>query len=124
MGTVKKELPLARSMCWHCQSDIGGEYFCNQCVKVQPLSKDMDYFTCFGLPRKLNIDAAQLQTKFYELSRGFQGHPWQGAGRPLRGDPRDAGAPRRVPCGQGSERCRDPGAREGTPAKRLEDPGG
>jgi len=60
-------------MCWHCQSDIGGEYFCNQCVKVQPLSKDMDYFTCFGLPRKLNIDAAQLQTKFYELSRVF--HP-------------------------------------------------
>src|SRR5437867_2216484 len=73
MGTVKKELPLARSMCWHCQSDIGGEYFCNQCVKVQPLSKDMDYFTCFGLPRKLNVDTAQLQTKFYELSRVF--HP-------------------------------------------------
>src|SRR5438445_12358749 len=73
MGTVKKELPLARSMCWHCQSDIGGEYFCGQCVKVQPLSKDMDYFTCFGLPRKLNIDTARLETKFYELSRVF--HP-------------------------------------------------
>src|SRR2546425_1271814 len=73
MEITKKELPLARSMCWHCQSDIGGEYFCNQCVKVQPLSKDMDYFTCFGLPRKLNIDTAQLQTKFYELSRVF--HP-------------------------------------------------
>jgi molecular chaperone HscB len=73
MKITKKELPLARSMCWHCQSDIGGEYFCNQCVKVQPLSKDMDYFTCFGLPRKLTIDTARLETKFYELSRVF--HP-------------------------------------------------
>src|SRR2546425_899633 len=73
MEITKKELPLARSMCWHCQSDIGGEYFCNQCVKVQPLSKDMDYFSCFGLPRKLNIDTARLETKFYELSRVF--HP-------------------------------------------------
>jgi len=73
METVKKELPLARSMCWHCQSDIGGEYFCHQCVKVQPLSKDTDYFTCLGLPRKLNIDTGKLEAKFYEMSRAF--HP-------------------------------------------------
>ncbi len=76
METKKKELPvvpMARSMCWHCQSDIGGEYFCGQCVKVQPLSKDIDYFTCLGLPRKLNIDTVSLESKFYELSRAF--HP-------------------------------------------------
>jgi molecular chaperone HscB len=73
MAIVKKELPLARSMCWHCQSDIGGEYFCQQCVKVQPLSKDIDYFTAVGLPRKLNIDTGLLETKFYEMSRAF--HP-------------------------------------------------
>jgi len=73
MSTVKKEVPLARSMCWHCQSDIGGEYFCGQCVKVQPLSKDIDYFTCLGLPRKLNINTGSLEIKFYEMSRAF--HP-------------------------------------------------
>jgi molecular chaperone HscB len=73
MDTARKELPLLRSMCWHCQSDIGGEYFCGQCVKVQPLSKDIDYFTCLGLPRKLNIDTGTLETKFYEMSRAF--HP-------------------------------------------------
>ena len=73
METIRKELPLARSMCWHCQSDIGGEYFCGQCVKVQPLSKEIDYFTCLGLPRKLNIDTNRLEAKFYELSRAF--HP-------------------------------------------------
>jgi molecular chaperone HscB len=73
MDTVKREVPLARSMCWHCQSDIGGEYFCGQCVKVQPLSKDTDYFTTLSLPRKLNIDTGSLETRFYEMSRAF--HP-------------------------------------------------
>ena len=33
----------------------------------------MSYFDVFGLPRKLGIDAADLQTKFYELSRRW--HP-------------------------------------------------
>ena len=70
---TRSELPMARSMCWHCQSEITGEYFCDRCVKVQPLSKESDYFTCFGLPRLLTIDSHALETKFYELSRAF--HP-------------------------------------------------
>ncbi|MDE3035873.1 MAG: Fe-S protein assembly co-chaperone HscB, partial [Nitrospirota bacterium] len=60
-------------MCWHCQSEVTGEYFCEQCVKVQPLSKELDYFTCLGLPRLLNIDLEALEAKFYTLSRSF--HP-------------------------------------------------
>ena len=60
-------------MWWHCQSEVTGEYFCEQCVKVQPLSKAHDYFTCLGLPRLLNIDIGTLEAKFYELSRAF--HP-------------------------------------------------
>ncbi|MFM8551835.1 MAG: Fe-S protein assembly co-chaperone HscB [Nitrospiraceae bacterium] len=69
----RTELHMARSMCWHCQSEVTGEYFCEQCVKVQPLSKELDYFTCLGLPRLLNIDLADMETKFYALSRSF--HP-------------------------------------------------
>jgi molecular chaperone HscB len=72
-AATRAELPMARSMCWHCQSEVTGEYFCDQCVKVQPLSKESDYFTCFGLPRLLTIDPQALETKFYELSRTF--HP-------------------------------------------------
>ncbi|MGZ8394219.1 MAG: Fe-S protein assembly co-chaperone HscB [Nitrospira sp.] len=60
-------------MCWHCQSEVAGEYFCERCVKVQPLSKEQDYFTCLGLPRLLTIDATALENKFYEMSRSF--HP-------------------------------------------------
>ena len=64
---------MARSMCWHCQSEMTGEYFCGRCVKVQPLSKELDYFTCLNLPRKLNLDQQALEETFYALSRSF--HP-------------------------------------------------
>jgi molecular chaperone HscB len=72
-NTNPRELQMARSMCWHCQSEVSGEYFCERCVKVQPVSKDTDYFTCFGFPRRLSIDLKKLEAKFYELSRAF--HP-------------------------------------------------
>lgn len=70
---VSRELPMARSMCWHCQSEVFGEYFCGRCVKVQPLSKELDYFTCMNLPRLLTIDKKYLEDTFYSLSRTF--HP-------------------------------------------------
>ena len=69
----RRELQMARSMCWHCQSEVSGEYFCERCVKVQPVSKETDYFTCLGFPRRLTIDPQELEAKFYELSRAF--HP-------------------------------------------------
>ncbi len=73
ISTNARELPMARSMCWHCQSEVTGEYLCGQCVKVQPLSKELDYFACFKLPRLLNIDEQQLESTYHELSRTF--HP-------------------------------------------------
>lgn len=72
-NTGSRDIQMARSMCWHCQSEMAGEYFCERCVKVQPVSKETDYFTCLGLPRRLTIDQNKLEAKFYELSRAF--HP-------------------------------------------------
>jgi molecular chaperone HscB len=46
--------------------------FCQACGKVQPPAP-VDYFTFFGLPRKLNVDVAILERSFYELSRKL--HP-------------------------------------------------
>jgi molecular chaperone HscB len=48
------------------------KHFCSACGKVQP-PRPSDYFTFFGLPRKLNIDTAQLERDFYDLSRRL--HP-------------------------------------------------
>jgi molecular chaperone HscB len=77
-GASARELQMARSMCWHCQSEVAGEYFCDRCVKVQPVSKETDYFTCLGFPRRLTIDPQQLEAKFYEMSRAFHPDFYQG----------------------------------------------
>ncbi|MGB5153213.1 MAG: multicopper oxidase domain-containing protein, partial [Candidatus Sulfotelmatobacter sp.] len=47
-------------------------HFCEACGKVQPPAP-VDYFTFFGLLRKLDLDVAALDKDFYELSRKL--HP-------------------------------------------------
>src|SRR5581483_3828977 len=61
----------ATSTCWSCGT-MRAAQFCGACGKVQP-PVPVDYFTFFGLPRKLNIDVAQLERDFHQLSRKL--HP-------------------------------------------------
>jgi molecular chaperone HscB len=61
----------ATNTCWSCGT-MRAAHFCEACGKVQP-PVPVDYFTFFGLPRKLNIDIAALEKVFYELSRKL--HP-------------------------------------------------
>jgi len=49
------------------------EHFCPQCSRILGLGRHGDYFSFFGLPRKLVIDANDLERRFRELSRKF--HP-------------------------------------------------
>jgi molecular chaperone HscB len=59
--------------CWACHATLGpNDHFCGGCGKVQPAGA-VDYFSFFGLPRKLNVDTAALERKFYRLSRKL--HP-------------------------------------------------
>jgi molecular chaperone HscB len=60
-----------KTNCWSC-GDMRAAQFCQQCGKVQP-PLPADYFTFFALPYKLNLDTAQLEREFYELSRHL--HP-------------------------------------------------
>jgi molecular chaperone HscB len=48
-------------------------HFCPQCEKILSLGRQGDYFAFLGLPRKLNIDSADLEQRFRTLSRQF--HP-------------------------------------------------
>jgi molecular chaperone HscB len=48
-------------------------HFCPQCEKILSLGRPGDYFAFLGLPRKLNVDSADLEQKFRTLSRQF--HP-------------------------------------------------
>ena len=48
-------------------------HFCPQCDRILTLTRHGDYFSFFGLPRKLSIDLADLDVRFRALSRQF--HP-------------------------------------------------
>jgi molecular chaperone HscB len=61
----------ATSSCWSCGT-MRALHFCSACGKVQP-AVPVDYFTFFGLPRKLDLDTALLEKEFYALSRRL--HP-------------------------------------------------
>jgi molecular chaperone HscB len=54
------------------------EHFCSACGKVQP-PVPVDYFTFFGLPRKLNVDVPALEREFYQLSRKLHPDLYSGA---------------------------------------------
>ena len=77
--TVQPDLDPAREQarapenCWSCGHATGGaEHFCRGCGKVQP-SGNIDHFSFFGLPRRLQIDGTGLEREFYRLSRKL--HP-------------------------------------------------
>ncbi len=71
-----KPLPQETHSCWSC-GDMRAAHFCESCGKVQPPAP-VDYFSFFGLPRKLNLDVAALEKDFYALSRKL--HPDLNAG--------------------------------------------
>jgi molecular chaperone HscB len=57
--------------CWSCGS-MRAAHYCQSCGKVQPATP-VDYFSFFGLSRKLHLDVAALERDFYALSRKL--HP-------------------------------------------------
>ena len=60
-----------------CRTCGGGApvdvHFCPQCTKILTLGRHGDYFAFLGVPRKLNLDLADLEQRFRALSRQF--HP-------------------------------------------------
>src|SRR6202521_4648530 len=73
-----KPAPEETQSCWSCGT-MRAAHFCTACGKVQPPAP-VDYFTFFGLPRKLDLNLPQLERGFYELSRKL--HPDLYAGAP------------------------------------------
>jgi len=74
--TGKKHLQVIQARphphrCWSC-GDMRAEHFCGECGHVQP-ALPTDFFSFFGLPRRLELDEAALEHEFYALSRKL--HP-------------------------------------------------
>jgi molecular chaperone HscB len=68
---TEKAAPEETQSCWSCGT-MRAVHFCEACGKVQPPAP-VDYFTFFGLPRKLTLDVSAIEKDFYELSRKL--HP-------------------------------------------------
>jgi molecular chaperone HscB len=60
--------------CRNCNSSVPvDEHFCPNCSRIQGLGRHGDYFSFLGLPRRLVLDAQELDRRFRDLSRKF--HP-------------------------------------------------
>ena len=65
---------LTLQSCRHCGAGAPADvHFCPQCERILTLARHGDYFSFFGLPRKLTIDLEDLEQRFRALSRQF--HP-------------------------------------------------
>jgi molecular chaperone HscB len=58
----------ASADCWSCRAATNGGHFCPACGKIQPLARGTGYFAFFGLPERLQIDRAELERQFLQLS--------------------------------------------------------
>ena len=56
------------TLCWSCKAEAGATHFCAVCGKIQPLPPGTDHFAFFGVPRKLRVDAVELEQRFHQLS--------------------------------------------------------
>lgn len=66
--------PVDTTECRSCGAGApADEHFCQNCSRILAVGRHGDYFSFFGLPRHLRIDAQDLERRFRELSRRF--HP-------------------------------------------------
>jgi len=70
-------IPLHPTSTLECRNCGAGapvdEHFCPQCNRILALGRYGDFFTFFGLPRRLGLDPQDLERRFRDLSRQF--HP-------------------------------------------------
>jgi molecular chaperone HscB len=62
-----------RRECWRCRAESGTALVCPGCDAIQPLPAGADLFAVLGLPRRLAIDAADLERRYHAASRAV--HP-------------------------------------------------
>src|SRR6202045_871071 len=63
-----KSATISSATCWSCNTPTNSAAFCRACGKIQSLPDAADYFTYFGLPRKLWMGMDALEQKFLQLS--------------------------------------------------------
>ena len=55
--------------CWKCGTEPAGALVCPACEAIQPVSASADLFAVLGLPRRLMVDAGDLERRYHQASR-------------------------------------------------------
>jgi molecular chaperone HscB len=56
-------------LCWSCQKAAGDGMLCVHCKAVQPPDPKTDYFRVFGIPTAFDVDAADLERRYKEMTK-------------------------------------------------------
>jgi len=95
--------------CWSCRGPVAGAaLFCHTCGAVQPPSA-ADHFARLGLPRGFDVDAAELDRRYFAFQRNL--HPDRFARRSAR--ERAIAESQSASLNQAYETLKDPLARAG-----------
>jgi molecular chaperone HscB len=71
--------------CRHCGTQAPVDvHFCPRCERILTLGRHGDYFTFFGLHRRLHVDLPDLEQRFRALSRQFHPDYFYNASSPER----------------------------------------
>lgn len=56
-------------LCRACGAETTAVHFCDRCGRILPAPPDADAFELLGVERRLDLDAQELERRYYELSR-------------------------------------------------------
>jgi molecular chaperone HscB len=56
-------------ICWSCQKAAGDGMMCTHCTAIQPPDPKADYFRVFGIPTAFDVDAADLEKRYKEMTK-------------------------------------------------------
>jgi molecular chaperone HscB len=66
-------LPIVPVKCLRCDAELKTPVVCDKCHSLYPVPAATDHFALLGLPRRYDLDPADLQRRFVALSREI--HP-------------------------------------------------
>jgi molecular chaperone HscB len=70
--------------CLACDAQLTSPIVCQGCHSLYPVPKEVDYFDLLGLPRRYDIDLAELNERFVALSRHVHPDYFSQAAEPAR----------------------------------------
>ena len=56
-------------ICWSCEKNAGDGMLCAGCGAVQPPDREADHFRVLGVSRKFDIDLADLEQRYKEMTK-------------------------------------------------------